>query len=82
MCVLPNAGGHIWDPTFELINDESCSEIGRPLEIETKAIMKNYPLQNVLFYVQIPHIKDHVMSRLFQHLIADLGCIVNEMSSN
>ena len=79
MCVLPNAGGHIWNPTYELINDESCDKIGRRLETEAKAIMKKYPLQNVLFYVQIPYIKDHVMSRLFQHLITDLGI---QFSSN
>lgn len=72
-CVVPSAGGHIWDPTYELINDESCNKIGRHLEMEAKATLKDYPLQNILFYTQIPYIKDHVMSRLFQHLITDLG---------
>lgn len=61
------------DPTFDLIDKTSCSQVGRVLEAESPERMQLYPIGNVVFYTQIPYINTHVMSRLFQFMVADLG---------
>ena len=63
----------MWDPTFDLIDQTACNRVGRVLERESTQRMQLYPLGNVVFYTQIPYIKSHVMSRLFQYMVADLG---------
>lgn len=73
MCIAPHARRHMWDPTFDLIDQTACNRVGRVLERESTQRMQLYPLGNVIFYTQIPYIKSHVMSRLFQYMVADLG---------
>ena len=63
----------MWDPTFDFIDQTTCNQVGRELEKESAQRMQLYPLGNVVFYTQIPYIKSHVMSRLFQFMVADLG---------
>ena len=73
MCIAPHARRHMLDPTFDLIDRTTCNRVGRVLERESTQRMQLYPLGNVVFYTQIPYIKGHVMSRLFQYMVADLG---------
>ena len=73
MCIAPHARRHMWDPTFDFIDQTTCNQVGRELEKESAQRMQLYPLGNVVFYTQIPYIKSHVMSRLFQFMVADLG---------
>ena len=73
MCIAAHARRHMRDPTFDLIDETSCSRVGRVLEAESPERMQLYPIGNVVLYTQIPYIKSHVMSRLFQFMVADLG---------
>ena len=73
MCIAPYARRHMWDPTFDFIDRTTCNQVGRKLEKESAQRMQLYPLGNVVFYTQIPYIESHVMSRLFQFMVADLG---------
>ena len=61
------------DLTFDLIDETSCDQVGRILETESPQRMQLYPIGSVIFYTQIPYIKSHVMSRMFQFVMADLG---------
>lgn len=58
-----------------MVDEESCSSVGRKLirEEENQKHLPHYPLQNIVFYTQIPFLKNMVMSREFEFLLADLG---------
>ena len=58
-----------------MIDEAACKKIGRPFyrEDEDPQKVKYYPLRNILFYTQIPYMKEQVMSREFEFLIADVG---------
>lgn len=73
LCLLPIAKKATRDVSFNLIDDDTCSQNGRSLDVETARGLQAYPPSNVVFYAQIPHKKNHVMTRYFQFLLADLG---------
>lgn len=73
MCVVPDAGGVLRDRDIPLIDENSCESHGQHLEITSLETLRHYPLENVIFYTQIPYIKTHVMSRMFQFLLTDMG---------
>ena len=60
------------DSLQPLVDDHTCDEAGRKMGIEQEE-RKHYPLENVVFYTQVPFVKAHVMSREFEFLLADLG---------
>ena len=74
-CVVPSASDHVWNPATPMVDEESCSAVGRKLirEEEQQKHLPHYPLQNIVFYTQIPFLKNMVMSREFEFLLADLG---------
>jgi hypothetical protein len=75
MCVVPSASEHVWNPNTKFVDEKSCPKIGRQLvrNDEEAKHLPIYPLQNIVFYTQIPHFKNQVMSREFEFLLADLG---------
>ena len=73
MCVVPDASRVIRDRDIPLIDEKSCDLHGQHLEITSMETLRHYPLENVIFYTQIPYIKTHVMSRMFQFLLTDMG---------
>ena len=75
MCIVPDAPDHIRRPAATLVDGKNCNKIGRQMapEEEEQAKLKYYPLKNIVFYTQIPHLKEQVMSREFEFLLADLG---------
>ena len=73
MCVVPDASKVIRDGGIPLIDEKSCELHGQHLEVTSMEMLRHYPLENVIFYTQIPYIKTHVMTRLFQFLLTDMG---------
>ena len=73
MCVVPDAGKVIRDRGTPLIDEKLCEIHGKHLEITSLDTLRHYPLENVIFYTQIPYVKTHVMSRMFQFLLTDMG---------
>ena len=73
MCVLPNAMQFIRDKDKPLIDEQSCDNIGQPLEVSSMETLRHYPLESVVFFTQIPYAKKTVMSRMFQFLLTDMG---------
>ena len=72
-CVLPEAYKFIRESSSPLIDEEACDMLGKHLEEKSMDNLKHYPLDAVVFYTQIPHIRHQVMSRMFQFLLADMG---------
>lgn len=74
-CIVPSAPDILRNPATSLVDEQSCEKIGRKLdiELEEKHLLKHYPLENVVFFTQIPFIKDQVMSREFEFLLTDIG---------
>ena len=66
-CVVPSASDQVWNPATPMVDDEPCSAVGRKLirEEEQQKHLPHYPLQNIVFYTQIPFLKNMVMSREF-----------------
>ena len=73
MCVVPDASKVIRDRGVPLIDEKSCETHGQHLEVTSLDTLRHYPLENVIFYTQIPYVKKHVMSRMFQFLLTDMG---------
>ena len=73
MCVVPDASRVIRDRGTPLIDEKSCDLHGQHLEVTSMETLRHYPLENVVFYTQIPYIKTQVMTRMFQFLLTDMG---------
>ncbi len=75
MCIVPDAPEHVRNPKASFVDGKNCHKIGRQMipEEEDQAKLKYYPLKNIVFYTQLPHLKEQVMSREFEFLLADLG---------
>ena len=73
MCVLPESHQFIRDTSFPLIDEKSCDIHGKQLDVSSVEKLRLYPLDAVVFYTQIPYTKTHVMSRMFQFLLTDMG---------
>lgn len=82
MCIVKDAVDHVRNPSAVFVDGMNCPKLGRKLAVEDEdqTMLKHYPLQNILFYTQIPHFKEQVMAREFEFLLADLG--VHFTSSN
>lgn len=72
-CVVPDASRVIRDRGTPLIDEQSCDLYGQHLEVTSMETLRHYPLENVIFYTQIPYVKTHVMTRMFQFLLTDMG---------
>lgn len=73
MCVVPDASRVLRNRDSPLIDEQSCDSHGQHLDVSSPETLRHYPLKNVVFYTQIPHIKNQVMSRMFHFLLTDMG---------
>ena len=73
MCVLPESQKFLRESSFPLIDEASCDIRGKQLDVALVEKLRLYPLDAVVFYTQIPYTKSHVMSRMFQFLLTDMG---------
>jgi hypothetical protein len=76
-CVVENGYRHVLNPQFSLVDKTECSRIGKSLDLETERNKQYYPLDNILFYVQIPFLQDQIMSRKFHFVVTDLAVHLN-----
>ena len=76
-CVVKDSFRHVRDPGTTLVDDTECGQIGKPMDLEVEDNKKYYPLENVLFHVQIPFLNDQVMSRKFHFVVTDLAIHFN-----
>lgn len=76
-CIVENAFRHVVDPGTTLVDSTECEHIGKSMELETEPNKQYYPLDNILFHVQIPFLNDQIMSRKFHFVIADLAIHFN-----
>ena len=74
-CIVKDAYLHVLEPESSLVDRTECSLIGQPVDLETMEHKQYYPLDNVLFYVQIPFQEKQIMSRKFHFVIADLSVL-------
>lgn len=76
-CIVEDAYRHVLEPHTSLVDKAECERIGKPIDLETEANKQYYPLDNVLFHVQIPFLDYQIMSRKFHFVITDLGIHFN-----
>ena len=76
-CVVENGYRHVLNPQFKLIDRTECNRIGRSLDLETERNKQYYPLDNILFYVQMPFLQEQIMSRKFHFVVTDLAVHLN-----
>jgi hypothetical protein len=72
-CIVENAFRHILDPGTALVDGTECGRVGKPMDLETEPHKQYYPLENILFHVQIPFLDGQILSRKFHFVIADLA---------